>query len=207
MCFNTWGENYCRKNPNERGTPKHPYPRKKIKDEFDGVSAKIKSAEYRSTASTFKIIQNFFLLFINLLGKVFKLVGILIGILFLIISSVIFTVLINSIFSIWLMGFYKYPKFFENFSIEPYTPFNLISFLVLVSLLIPVIFLFLLGIKLLKTKSKSISLPGKLILLGIWMFSIFSFLFLGFIEAKSQFFTSKINQSWWLSNIHQTHLT
>ena len=32
---------------------------------------------------------------------------------------------------------------------------------------------------------------GKLILLGIWLVSIFAILFLGFAKAKSQLFTSK----------------
>ena len=125
------------------------------------------------------------------MGKVFKLIGVVIGVLFLIISSVVFTALIISIFSIGIMGFYEYPEFFANFSIGPDTPFTLISFLVLISLLIPMVFLFLLGMKLLNPKSKSISLLGKLILLGIWLVSIFTFLFLGFAEAKSQFFISK----------------
>jgi hypothetical protein len=44
------------------------------------------------------------------------------GILFLIITSEIFTVLIISIFSIGLMDFYKYPKFFLNFGNEPDAP-------------------------------------------------------------------------------------
>ena len=125
------------------------------------------------------------------MGKVFKLIGVMIGILFLIISSLVFTALIISIFSIGLMGFYEYPEFFANFSIRPDTPFTLISFLVFISLLIPMVFLFLLGMKLLNPKSKSISMLGKLILLGIWLVSIFTFLFLGFAEAKSQLFTSK----------------
>mgnify|MGYP006089180755 FL=1 len=165
---------------------------KKIKEEFDEVSEKIKNADYRSMTSTVKKkSETFFSILINLLGKVFKIIGVMIGILFLIISSVVFTALIISIFSIGLMGFYEYPEFFANFSIGPDTPFTLISFLVFISLLIPMVFLFLLGMKLLNPKSKSISLLGKLILLGIWLVSIFTFLFFGFAEAKSQFFISK----------------
>ena len=135
--------------------------------------------------------KTFFSVLINLLGKVFKLIGVMIGILFLIISSVVFTALIISIFSIELMDFYEYPEFFANFSIGPDAPFSLISFLVFVSLLIPMLILFLLGVKLLRPKSKSISMLGKLILLGIWLVSIFAILFLGFAKAKSQLFTSK----------------
>ena len=41
---------------------------KKIKDEFDGVSAKIKSTDYRSITSTFKTIQNFFLIIYKSFG-------------------------------------------------------------------------------------------------------------------------------------------
>ena len=165
---------------------------KKIKEKFGEVSEKIKNTDYNSMTNTIKNkSKTFFSVLINLFGKVFKLIGVMIGILLLIISSVVFTALIISIFSIELMDFYEYPEFFANFSIGPDAPFSLISFLVFVSLLIPMLILFLLGVKLLRPKSKSVSMLGKLILLGIWLVSIFAILFLGFAKAKSQLFTSK----------------
>jgi len=157
-----------------------------IKEEYNKLEGKVRNADYSQVKTGLQDL-------IETLGKIlvgfFKVLGKIIGVLLLIIASTTLIGLIIGLFSwgsIELMGFgdqyVNLPPFFE-FSMIPAWLLTLLMFL---AIIIPFVFLFILGLNILSSDKKSLGLTGNLSLLGIWLISLFGLAFAG-IEHENQF--------------------
>lgn len=159
-----------------------------IKDEYSRLEERVRNADYTKVKSG---LQDF----IETLGRIligfFKIVGMLIGVLILIIAASTLIGLIIAFFSwgsIELLGigkeFVSLPPFFE-FSIIPSWLLTIMLFL---SIMIPFVFLFVIGLNILSKDKKSLGLTANLSLLGVWIVSLIG-LGLAAIEHENRFAT------------------
>ncbi|MGA0317776.1 MAG: PspC domain-containing protein, partial [Flavobacteriaceae bacterium] len=120
--------------------------KKKIKEEFDDVTTKIKDLDYEKAGSTLKKkSKNFFQFLENLIRKIPSIILKLIGLLFLLISiSSIFALFIGS-FVLLGLGNLLLPFHFVDLGVFPDSFWRIALIL---AVLIPFIFLFSLGIRL-----------------------------------------------------------
>lgn len=152
---------------------------KKVREEFDMVSEKFKNADYQKMGRNMQTgAERFAHGFLGVLGKIFKVIGKVIGAIIaataacFLTAAVIGLVTFGSI-KVFGMPLEAYAEAF-NYSDFPLWALALISFF---AISIPVFFLFILGLKLLITNLKSIGNFAKYSLLAIWILSI------GFLTA------------------------
>ena len=159
-----------------------------IKDEYSKLEERVRNADYTKVKSG---LQDF----IETLGRIllafFKVLGMIIGVLILIIAATTLIGLIIGFFSwgsIELLGIGEgivhVPPFFE-FSLIPEWLLTIMMFL---AILIPFIFLFIIGLNILSKDKKSLGLTANLSLLGVWIVSLIGLGFAG-IEHENRFAT------------------
>jgi len=156
---------------------------KKIKEEFDEVSSKIKDIDYEKASNSLKKkSRNFFHFLEETLRAIPKVILKIFGILFLIISiSTIITILTTGIVLLFF-GTVLWPFDFLGFDLIP----NVLGALsVFLFILIPFLFLFSLGVRLLRGNSSTFGSVGRIILLGLWIAAIATFVTLGANEIRS----------------------
>ena len=156
---------------------------KKIKEEFDEVSSKIKDIDYEKASNSLKKkSRNFFHFLEETLRAIPKVILKIFGILFLIISiSTIITILTTGIVLLFF-GTLLWPFDFLGFDLIP----NVLGALsVFLFILIPFLFLFSLGVHLLRGNSSTFGSVGRIILLGLWIAAIATFVTLGANEIRS----------------------
>ena len=160
-----------------------------IKEEYNKIENKVRNADYSQVKTGLQDL-------IDTLGKIlvgfFKVFGKVIGVLILIIAA---TTLIGMFIgllswgSIEALGYGEQlvhvPPFFEH-SILPKWILTLFFFL---AIIIPFVFLFVLGINILSKEKKSMGITGNLSLLGVWLVSLIGMGFAG-IEHNTQIATS-----------------
>jgi len=163
---------------------------KKIKDELNKASDKIKDVDYdKHMDNAKKGASGFF----NTIGKIFlgifKVFGKFFGILLIIISLSTLIGLIAGLFTTGTFGLV-----WGNHELMDYvtvvnigdTPFWLISLLTLFVVGIPFFVLFILGLKLLIDNLKSIGTVAKIVLFVVWLFSIIALGIIGLRQATEQ---------------------
>ncbi len=169
---------------------------KKIKDELNKASDKIKDVDYdKHMDSAKKGASGFF----NTVGKIFvgifKVFGKFFGILLIIISLSTLIGLIAGLFTTGTFGLV-----WGNHELLDYvtvanigdTPLWLISLLTLFTVGIPFFVLFILGLKLLINNLKSIGTPAKIILFVVWFFSIIALGIIGLRQATEQAYDGEV---------------
>ena len=151
--------------------------KKKIKEEFDDVTTKIKDLDYEKAGSTLKKkVEKFFSIFRNLIRKIPSIILKLIGLLFLLISiSSIFALFIGS-FVLLGLGNLLLPFQFVDLGVFPDSFWRIALIL---AVLIPFIFLFSLGIRLLRGVSSRIGSVSRLVLFSLWIIAIGTLVFTG----------------------------
>jgi len=151
--------------------------KKKIKEEFDDVTTKIKDLDYEKAGSTLKKkSKNFFQFLENLIRKIPSIILKLIGLLFLLISiSSIFALFIGS-FVLLGLGNLLLPFQFVDLGVFPDSFWRIALIL---AVLIPFIFLFSLGIRLLRGVSSRIGSVNRLVLFSLWIIAIGTLVFTG----------------------------
>jgi len=151
--------------------------KKKIKEEFDDVTTKIKDLDYEKAGSTLKKkSKNFFQFLENLIRKIPSIILKLIGLLFLLISiSSIFALFIGS-FVLLGLGNLLLPFQFVDLGVFPDSFWRIALIL---AVLIPFIFLFSLGIRLLRGVSSRIGSVSRLVLFSLWIIAIGTLVFTG----------------------------
>jgi len=181
---------------------------KSIKDEYSKLEDRVRNADYTKVKSG---LQDF----IETIGKIllgfFKVLGMIIGALLLFIAATTIISLIVGFFtwgSVELLGygeeFVNLPPFIE-FSIIPYWLLTIMFFL---GIMIPFVFLFMIGLNILSKKKKSLGLTANLSLLGVWIVSLIG-LGLAGIEHENQFATKASvteNQEYNISNQDTLHI-
>ncbi|WNW02814.1 PspC domain-containing protein [Tenacibaculum sp. HL-MS23] len=155
----------------------------KIKDGATGISEKISSADYeKMRAQTKSGFQDF----IDTMGKIlltlFKVFGKFIGVLLIFIAGITIVSLLLGVFSIGSLEFLNvdsefvhYPPFFY----ESTLPRWLLSISLFVLIGIPFILLFILGLRILSPNIKKLSTGAILTLSGIWLVSLLAIGFSG----------------------------
>lgn len=177
---------------------------KKVKEGFDSVADKMKGVDYEKYG---KQAQSGISTFFESLGAIIlfclKVFVKFIGILLLLIAGTILIGLFFALFGVGLFGVFDAPwiDYVEMANIG--IPLWLASLFAFFSIAIPVVFIFILGLKILVTNLKSIGTPAKLVLLGLWLISIFALSFLGVRQATENAFSREIAKSERLP-IHKT---
>ena len=162
--------------------------KKKIKEEFDDVTTKIKDLDYEKAGSTLKKkSKNFFQFLENLIRKIPSIILKLIGLLFLLISiSSIFALFIGS-FVLLGLGNLLLPFQFFDLGVFPDSFWRIALIL---AVFIPFIFLFSLGIRLLRGVSNRIGAISRLVLFSLWIIAIGALVFTGTNQIKKYSITA-----------------
>ena len=162
--------------------------KKKIKEEFDDVTTKIKDLDYEKAGNTLKKkSKNFFQFLENLIRKIPSIILKLIGLLFLLISiSSIFALFIGS-FVLLGLGNLLLPFQFVDLGVFPDSFWRIALIL---AVLIPFIFLFLLGIRLLRGVSSRIGSVSRLVLFSLWIIAIGTLVFTGTNQIRKNSITA-----------------
>ncbi|WP_271406452.1 PspC domain-containing protein [Tenacibaculum soleae] len=161
----------------------------KIKDGATGISEKISSADYeKMRAQTKSGFQDF----IDTMGKIlltlFKVFGKFMGVILIFIAGITIISLLLGIFSIGSLEFLNvdsdfvhYPPFFYDATLPKW----LLSTALFVLIGIPFIVLFILGLRILSPNIKKLSTAAILTLLGIWLVSLLAVAFSGIEYATT----------------------
>lgn len=166
---------------------------KKVREEFDAVSDKIKNVDYdkfgnqiktgadKFTGSLSEIITNIFKVFAKFLGVILIITGL----------TVLFFLFVG-IFTLGTGIFIEFPwtEFINagNFTDYPIWVFGLLMFL---AVGIPFFFLTLLGFRLLSPNMKSIGSIAKYTLLALWILAIVALISIGIQQASEVAYEGK----------------
>ena len=151
------------------------------------MSSKIKDIDYEEAGNSLKKSRNFFQILEGLLRAIPGVILKLLGILFLIIStSIIVSIFVASIVLL-VFGIVLWPFYLFDFGLIPNIIWGISIFLFV---LIPVLFLFSLGIRFLRGHSNTFGTVGRFVLFGLWIASIISFVVLGAGEIRSHRITA-----------------
>ena len=164
---------------------------KKIKEEVNAIADKVKNVDYNKAGTTLKKkSKSFFDNFASLILSLIKVAGKLIGLFLVIIASLsLFGITLGFIVTNIVGWITEMPFDFIDVALFQNLPFWILSILVLCGVGIPMLFLLMVGIKLLAPRSNPFGFWGRLILLGLWLLSLISLIVLGTIEAKSHRFS------------------
>jgi len=166
---------------------------RKIREGFDDVAGKVKNVDYEKFGKQAKSgatsaatgIGAVILFFLNIFVK-------LIGILLLLIAGTTLIGLFIGLFTVGVFGLFDAPwtDYIEMAAIG--SPLWLISLLTFFAVGIPFFFLFILGLKILVNKLKSLGTPAKLVLLGLWLLSVIGLSIIGIQQATQRAFDGEV---------------
>lgn len=167
--------------------------KKKIKEELEQVSEKVKDVDYQNMGDQLKKKSRDFSDFLLKVAKgVLKVLKLLIGIYLLFLSSVVLLgifigTIVGSVFSAIV------PADLIQFGLSLNVPLIVLGFFVLLIVGIPFVFLFTLGLHLLSNNKRFMNRTSRLVLLGLWVLSLITLLVFGIIETKSFAISAKQN--------------
>ena len=167
--------------------------KKKIKEELDQVSEKVKDVDYENMGSQLKKKSKDFSDFLLSVAKgIVKILTLLIGIFMLFIAGMVLlglfiSAIIGSVFSAMI------PHELIQFGLSLNLPLFVLGFFALLIVGIPFVFLFMLGLQLLAQNKSIMSRMTKLILLGLWILALITLLVFGIVETKSFAISAKQN--------------
>jgi len=158
---------------------------KKVREEFDTVSEKIKNVDYDKMGNQVKTGAEKFATSIgDVLMNVFKVFAKFLGIILIMTSLAMLVILFIGVFTLGSTAFIDFPwqDFVNagNFSDYPIWAFGVLMF---IAVGIPFFFLLLLGFKLLSPNIKSIGNIAKYTLLALWLIAIGILLSIGIKQA------------------------
>jgi len=166
---------------------------RKIREGFDDVAGKVKNVDYEKYGKQAKSgatsaatgIGAVILFFLNIFVK-------LIGVLLLLIAGTTLIGLFIGLFTVGIFGLVDAPwtDYIEMAAIG--SPLWLISLLSFFAVGIPFFFLFILGLKILVNKLKSLGTPAKLVLLGLWLLSVIGLAVIGIQQATNRAFDGEV---------------
>lgn len=158
---------------------------KKVREEFDTVSEKIKNVDYDKMGNQVKTGAEKFATSIgDVLMSVFKVFAKFLGIILIMTSLAMLVILFIGVFTLGSTAFIDFPwqDFVNagNFSDYPIWAFGVLMF---IAVGIPFFFLLLLGFKLLSPSIKSIGNIAKYTLLALWLIAIGILISIGIKQA------------------------
>lgn len=159
--------------------------KKKIKEELDQVSNTVKDIDYEGLGDKLKKKSKTFSDFILRAAKVIlKIAALLIGIAILIFSSLSllglsFGTVVGSIFSTLI------PHEMVQLGLSLDIPFLAIGLFTFLIIGIPLVFLFTLGLRLIAQNRRIMGKTTRIVLIGLWLVSLFILIGFGLYETKS----------------------
>jgi len=166
---------------------------RKIKEGFDDVAGKVRNADFdkygrhvKSGASSAATgISSAILAILNIFVK-------FIGLLILLLAGSTLIALFIGLFTVGTFGLVEAPwtDYIEMAAIG--APIWVISLLAFFAVGIPFFFLFILGLKIMVRKLKSIGTLAKMVLLGLWLLSVIGLAFLGVKQATLRAFDGEV---------------
>lgn len=169
--------------------------KKKIKEELNQVSEKVKEVDYDSLGDQLKKkskgLSDLLLKIIKGIGKV---AALLLGILFIFMSSIamlglFFSTLIGSVFSTIL------PSDLIQLGTFLDIPYFTVGIFIVIIIGLPLIGLFTIGLRLLSPRGPIMGRPTRIILYALWFISILILVALGALETKSFAVTAQQTQT------------
>lgn len=173
---------------------------KKIREEFADISEhvkegasefsdKLKNADYKKYESKAKSgLQDILETIEKIFTALFKVLGKFIGALLIFISAATLIGLIIALFS-WgsfeILGFGGDMIDFPPFMYDSMIPFWLLGMFFFIAIAVPFVVLFILGLRILSSNVKTLSMTSKLSMFGFWIVAIIGLSFAG-IEFKAQ---------------------
>ncbi len=166
---------------------------RKIKEGFDDVAGKVRSTDFdkygrkvKSGASSAATgLSSAILAILNIIVK-------FIGLIILLIAGSTLIALFIGFFTVGTFGIVEAPwtDYIEIFSIG--APIWVVSLLAFFAIGIPFFFLFILGLKIMVKRLKSIGTLAKMVLLGLWLLSVIGLAFLGIKQATLRAFDGEV---------------
>ncbi|UJH92028.1 PspC domain-containing protein [Antarcticibacterium sp. 1MA-6-2] len=166
---------------------------KKIREGFEDVSGRVRSVDYQKYGTKAKNgassaatgLGSVILFILNIFVK-------LIGVMLLLIAGTTLIGLFIGLFTVGTFGLFEAPwaDYIEMTAIG--VPIWVVSLLVFFAIGIPFFFLFILGLKILVKKLKTIGTPAKLVLLGLWLLSVIGLAVIGIQQATQRAFTGEV---------------
>ncbi len=166
---------------------------RKIKEGFDDVAGKVRNADFdkygrhvkSGASSAASGISSAILAILNIFVK-------FIGLVILLIAGSTLIALFIGLFTVGTFGIVEAPwtDYIEMAAIG--APIWVISLLAFFAVGIPFFFLFILGLKIMVRKLKSIGTLAKMVLLGLWLLSVIGLAFLGIKQATLRAFDGEI---------------
>lgn len=169
---------------------------KRIREGFDDVAGKVRSVDYdkyskkaKSGASSAATSVG------SVISFLLKIIAKLIGILLLLLSGSVLIGLFIAIFTVGTFGLVEAPwtDYVEMAVIG--APLWIIAVLSFLAVGIPFFFLFILGLKILVRKLKTIGTTAKLVLLGVWLLSVIGLSVIGVQQATTRAFEEEVAQT------------
>ncbi len=160
---------------------------RKVREEFDTVSEKLKNVDYDKMSNQVKTgAERLTSSISEVLNSVFKVFAKVLGVIIIISALPVLVVLLIGVFTLGSVSFIKFPwtTFIEagNFSDFPIWSFGILMFF---AVGIPFFFLALLGFKLLTPNLKSIGTIAKSTLLALWLIAIALCITIGINQASA----------------------
>lgn len=166
---------------------------KKVKEGFDTMADRVKGVDYEKYGKQAKTGAT---AFFDSLGKLIlfclKIFVKLIGIIIILIAGSTLIALFFALFGVGLFGVIDAPWIDYVNMANIGAPLWLLSLFSFFAIAIPFVFLFILGLKILVQNLKSIGTTAKLVLLGLWLISLFALGFLGIRQATERAFDGEI---------------
>ncbi len=166
---------------------------RKIKEGFDDVAGKVRSTDFdkygrkvKSGASSAATgLSSAILAILNIIVK-------FIGLIILLIAGSTLIALFIGLFTVGTFGIVEAPwtDYIEMVSIG--APIWVVSLLAFFAIGIPFFFLFILGLKIMVKRLKSIGTLAKMVLLGLWLLSVIGLAFLGIKQATLRAFDGEV---------------
>lgn len=160
---------------------------RQVREGFSSFKDSVQNADYSA-------IERFFIGLKDVLINTGLFLGKIIGILLIVISGLSLIAVVLSFLSAGTFSVFQAPWIDYIAAADIGLPFWLASLIVLVFIGIPLFFLFLLGLKLLIDRMKSIGFTARAVLLGIWVLSFFVIAGLGIRQATLRAFDAEVTQ-------------
>ncbi|MEP0212463.1 MAG: PspC domain-containing protein [Cellulophaga sp.] len=168
-----------------------------VKESFNTVTDKVKNADYNKASGKLKTgIQTFFDAVGTFFSFIFKSIGKIIGVFFILIGG---AVVIGTFIGLFTAGFTDAFVISNTplYSIVNSTsaPIWLISLLTFFAVAIPFFFLLYLGLKIVVSNLKSIGTIAKITLFGVWLAAIIGLTIVGIKEATANMYKGSVNKT------------
>jgi phage shock protein PspC (stress-responsive transcriptional regulator) len=170
----------------------------RVKNGFDEVSQKVKSADYKKYQQKAKSgSQDMVETLGRIFNTIFMVIGKLVGVLLIVFSIVAILGLLISLFTLGSLDFFNEGWLYQNSNIYNSSglPIWAASALVFVLAVIPFFFLFMLGLRVLSKNVKTLGKSANLSLLGIWLVALLMLIYFGTRQFMQSAFHNVVTEN------------